>query len=166
MGGDLLAEFCAVEHGEVGALPGERGHEVRRVAQKGDPGDVLPAMPGWQGVNAARHHRAVGVGEQRAQGPGPAPELVQDGLLRRLRAGEVDAVQPVLAGLERGVDVQAAVALAVAEESLAVAEADEETPADQDGARRVAGVGLQEVGFDEGDAGVCGPGPGDQGADT
>jgi hypothetical protein len=99
-----------------------------------------------QGLDTARRRGAVGVGDQRAQGLVPTLEVREDGLLRRLGVGEVDAVGPVLSRGERGVDVEAAVGFAMGEEALVVAETDEETPADQGGARRVVGVGLQQVG--------------------
>lgn len=67
-------------------------------------------------------------------------------------AAAVNAVELVLAGPESGVDVQAAVGLAVGEEPGLAAQANEKAAADQAPAAEVASVGVRQVGLDEGEA--------------
>src|ERR1700733_6814513 len=43
---DVFGEFRRIEHREVGALSGERGHEVRGVAEQGNTRRWVPSMTG------------------------------------------------------------------------------------------------------------------------
>jgi hypothetical protein len=89
-----------------------------------DHGDAAGAC------GAVQHQGAVGLGDQRPQAVVPVGEVLQDRGLGRLGVGEVDAGEPGLGDLERGVDVQTAVALPVGEEALAGAEREEHAAAD------------------------------------
>ena len=57
--GQGQAQLGPVEHGQVGAFAGERGHQVGGVAQQGDPGDPVPAVAHRQRVDRPRDQRGV-----------------------------------------------------------------------------------------------------------
>lgn len=81
---------------------------MRRVAEQRHALHPVPAVPYGQGVDPARAD-GVGVGDQGAQVLGQPVEMGEHGGLGGGRVGEVDGVQLAFAGLERGVDVQAAI---------------------------------------------------------
>jgi hypothetical protein len=114
---------------------------VGRVTQQRHAGDAVPAVPDRQGVDAARDDR-LRVGDQATQGVVPALEVGEDRGLGGGRVGEVDCVQPTFVDLECRVDVEAAVGLLVRKDTAFVSQGDEEPAADDRGAARVAGGGV------------------------
>jgi hypothetical protein len=92
VGGDGLTEFGSVEHGEVGTLAGERGHQGGGVAEQGDAGAALPAVADRQGVDPPRDRCAVGIADECPQALVPVGEVLQHGCLGVFGAGigEVD----------------------------------------------------------------------------
>jgi hypothetical protein len=125
--GEGLAEFGAVEHGQVGAVA-VRGHEVGGVAEQGHAGDAVPPVFGGQGVDGARDGCGVGVGDQRGELRRPAVELLDDARDGRGRVGEVDAGEPVQRLDELRVGVQGSAALPVGGDPLARHEREHRPP--------------------------------------
>lgn len=138
----------------------------RPEAEQGHARDAVPTVADGQGVDPPRREAGVRCAEQRLEAVGPAVELGEHRRRRCFGVGEVDAVEPVRCRPQGGVDVQAAVGLVMREEALALGEREERTTSDDGQAVGMTRRSIEEVGFDEGDAGVGGPGIRDERTDA
>ena len=161
--GDGLAEFGAVEHGQVGALAvgGARWAASPSRVTPGTRSQRCPIGRAW----SVRSTGAVSPSVIRAVSSGAQPS--NSAAIRACPAvGEVDAGEPVLRLGQRHVGVQDPAGLAVGLDPLAGDEASSRAAADRLAPRGVPLVGVEQVRLDERRADVLGRRVGQQRPDA
>lgn len=166
-GGHREREFGGVPHREVDALPGERGHQVRRVPDQGDARAARPAQADRQHLQRLGAQGVVAGGQGVPELRCPVGEVPGDGGAgaRRVVLGEAGHPQPVLGAAEEGVDADPAVTVALEDQALVVVEREQAPVAHGGGGPGSGPVGVGDAQLDQADAGVVRLHRGEQRAD-